>query len=193
MIKISEYTLEELILVSLDSVLRKIKKCSYSNLVKECFTLFPEEFSLAEIPAWPDSLKLDRPLRQLRERGLIKGNPNTYYSLTKFGENLVQKIRQKVPSDKIKDDTYKTTRSPALQLFEKVKNSEDFKKFSKNKSHFKPSNMKIRGLVGFTLETPKRRVLSYLNYLHGQAINSQAKMLAEYFEKYISYFKKSDN
>ena len=62
------------------------EECSFERLVKECFTLFPETLSFTRYPVWPDSRKLDRPLRALRNEKLIIGDPKTLFMLTKDGE-----------------------------------------------------------------------------------------------------------
>jgi len=67
-------------------------KCSFERLIKECFTLFPGSFSLSGLPEWPDSRKLDRPLRTLRKRRLISGNPKTIFSLTKLGRKTAEGV-----------------------------------------------------------------------------------------------------
>lgn len=67
-------------------------KCTFEELTKESFSRFPECFSFSKIKKWPDSRKLDRPLRTLRKRKLIKGEPKTYFSLTKLGKKRAQEI-----------------------------------------------------------------------------------------------------
>jgi len=75
-----------LILFSIHSLNSKKEECTFGELVRECFLLFPEAFKLSEYPRWPDSRRLDRSLRSLRQKGLIKGDPKTFFSLTKKGE-----------------------------------------------------------------------------------------------------------
>lgn len=88
-----------LILFSIYSVTSGREKCDFERLIKECFTLFPRVFSFSEYPQWPDSRKLDRPLRALRQRKLIKGNPEALFSLTKTGQkvaiDIAKTFRQK--------------------------------------------------------------------------------------------------
>jgi len=87
-----EISISELILFTIYSVTSNKEKCDFERLIKECFTLFPETFSFSKYPQWPDSRKLDRPLRSLRQRKLIKGDPKTYFSLTKTGQKIAIEI-----------------------------------------------------------------------------------------------------
>ncbi|MFH1036464.1 MAG: hypothetical protein V1756_00135 [Patescibacteria group bacterium] len=81
-----------IILFSIYSVISDKGKCDFERLVKECFTLSPEVFSFSKYPKWPDARKLDRPLRTLRQRKLIKGDPKTFFSLTKSGKIAAEEI-----------------------------------------------------------------------------------------------------
>ena len=82
-------SLNELILFSIFSA---AEKCTFEELIKECFTLFPKSFSFLGISKWPDSRKLDRPLRSLRKRKLITGNPKTSFVLTKAGKKIAEEV-----------------------------------------------------------------------------------------------------
>lgn len=79
-----------LILFGINSVIEKNEKCTFERLIKECFTLFPKAFSFTKCPEFPDSLKLDRPLRTLRKRKLITGNTKTSFYLTKLGKKITE-------------------------------------------------------------------------------------------------------
>lgn len=84
--------INNLILFCLYSLAEKKEKATFEALIKECFFSFPEIFSFSNLPKWPDSRKLDRPLRDLRKKKLIQGTPRTIFSLTKAGRNLAEKI-----------------------------------------------------------------------------------------------------
>ena len=90
-----------LIIFGIHSLGSNGKKCTFERLVKKCFTLFPQVFSFAEYPELPDSRKLDRPLRTLRKRKLITGNPKTIFSLTKQGRQLALEIAKSLSQKKL--------------------------------------------------------------------------------------------
>ena len=97
-------SITDLILYSIYSISEKKEKCTFEKLVKECFTLFPRAFGLSQYPKWPDSRKLDRPLRTLRKRKLITGNPKTIFSLTKKGLKLAEEITKSFKQKRLKLD-----------------------------------------------------------------------------------------
>jgi len=84
--------INSLILYSIYSVIENKEKCTFERLVKECFALFPKAFIFSRYFQFPDSRKLDRPLRSLRRKKLILGNPKTAFSLTKSGKKLAEEI-----------------------------------------------------------------------------------------------------
>lgn len=180
-------TTTEIVLLSLDSVLRRTKKkCTFGELVKECFRAHPAMFALTDVPKWPDTLKLDRPLRTLREKGYISGSPVTYYTITNFGYKVLNGLREKSHSG-LTGPKIKATRSPDLLLLQQVEKSEDFIRYSTTKMQFRPSNMRIRELMKFTLETPNRTVINYLKHLKNSAIKSRLSEIEDYLELYIEF------
>lgn len=90
-----------LILFSINSVIEKIEKCTFERLIKECFTLFPRAFRFSHYSQWPDSRKLDRPLRLLRNRKLISGNPKTSFFLTKAGKKMAEETARNFRQKKL--------------------------------------------------------------------------------------------
>ena len=95
-------SLNDLIIFSIYSVSVKRGKCTFERLVKECFTLFPKSFSFPKLLKWPDSRKLDRPLRSLRKRKLITSDPKTFFSLTKSGKKIAEETNKLFRQSKLK-------------------------------------------------------------------------------------------
>ena len=91
-IKNSNFSVNDLILFCIHSIILNSEQCSFERLVKECFTLFPDTLKFTRYPIWPDSRKLDRPLRALRNEKLIIGDPKTYFILTETGEEKVASV-----------------------------------------------------------------------------------------------------
>lgn len=83
-----------LILLAIDSVINSGQKCTFEKLLQECFRSFPEAFGFRQMKQWPDARKLDRPLRALRGKKLARGTPETFFTLTKTGKKLAQKITE---------------------------------------------------------------------------------------------------
>lgn len=90
-----------LILFSINSVIEGGKECTFELLIKECFTDFPQVFAFKSHPQWPDSRKLDRTLRSLRNQNLIIGDPKTYFNLTKAGKKVAEDINKNFQQRKL--------------------------------------------------------------------------------------------
>jgi len=56
--------------------------------------MFPQTLKFERYPIWPDSRKLDRPLRLLRDEKLIVGDPKSYFVLTKEGKKRAEEIER---------------------------------------------------------------------------------------------------
>ena len=97
-----ENSINNLILFSIYSVTKGNEKCTFERLAKECFDLFPTAFCFSRYSQWPDSRKLDRPLRILRERKLIGGSPKTFFSLTKAGKAVAEAVGKTLRQRKLK-------------------------------------------------------------------------------------------
>jgi len=83
--------INDLIIFCIYFIIGKGEKCTFERLIKECFFLFPKVFSFTHIPQWPDSRKIDRPLRYLREEKVINEIKGVF-SLTKIGEKRAQDL-----------------------------------------------------------------------------------------------------
>lgn len=81
-------SINKLIILGLYFVLLKRKKCDFKDLVEKCFKLFPKTFQFDNHPEWPDTKKLDRPIRTLRRQGFLMGDSKTKLSLTPRGKRL---------------------------------------------------------------------------------------------------------
>jgi len=95
------FSVNDLILFCIHSIILNSEQCSFERLVKECFTLFPETLRFQRYPIWPDSRKLDRPLRALRNERLIIGDPKTIFMLTKDGEKKAAEVAKTLKQGKL--------------------------------------------------------------------------------------------
>ena len=94
-------SVNDLILFAVYSVLSNKEICTFERLIKECFALFPKIFGFSEYPQWPDARKLDRPLRFLRNRKLISGDPVSFFYLTKNGKEIAEAVAKTLRQEKL--------------------------------------------------------------------------------------------
>jgi len=88
----TKHSINNLILFAIHSLSKSSKKCTFQELIKECFSLFPKEFCFSKYPKWPDARKLDRSLRTLREKKMISGNLQTFFGLTSSGKKIAEEV-----------------------------------------------------------------------------------------------------
>lgn len=158
--------MQELILFGIYSVKQNGEVCTFERLVKECFENFPKVFGFKRYPQWPDSLKFDRPLRTLREKGLIVGGTNSEFSLTEFGEKIALEVNKKLAPESILPEKEREIpgRGSEAKLIKYIKESPYFKDFIENPDDFHISEPEFRSLLRCTLETPIRVVKQNLSY-----------------------------
>ena len=99
--KNSNISVNDLILFSIHSIILNNEQCSFDRLVKECFILFPDAIKFLRYPIWPDSRKLDRPLRALRKEKLIVGDPANFFLLTEAGIKKAAQIDKTLRQGKL--------------------------------------------------------------------------------------------
>lgn len=172
-----------LIVFGIYSILRKKGKCTFEKLIEQCFKSFPKAFSFSRHPKWPDSLKFDRTLRKLREQGLVVGNPNSLFSLTRFGERVAKNTARNLKTGLSKKVIIeKPKRDAEINWLNSLKKSEVFQRFLKGKQSFTITNMELRNLLHCTLETPLRVVKQNLIYSLNLAKEFKEKTLIKFLK-----------
>jgi hypothetical protein len=158
---------QNLIVYAIYSIAKNKEVCTYERLVKECYEQFPKIFSLKNYPQWPDSLKLDRPMRTLRQKGFLVGSARGNFELTRFGLNLAHETELA-----IQGKTQKTSgrmresvgRGIDNKIVLNVKQSDAFQRYLQNPQNFSLSEAEFRSILRCTLETPERVVKQNLEY-----------------------------
>lgn len=151
----SQLPSDQLILFAILTIKRFSEDCTFERLVKECFTLFPKNFNFHRYPQWPDSLKLDRPLRDLRNRNLIIGKNTTRFELSRLGERYALEIEKKLSGVAFINKKIKTNLGrKEKRLLEMIKNSDEYRKFLINKDSAEINIADLKRLFLGTMETP---------------------------------------
>lgn len=169
------------IVFAIYSVNRNGEECSFERLVKECFTLFPKTFGFYRYPQWPDSLRLDRPLRTLREKGWITGSPKTVFSVTRFGEQVAREVERTLTGKSIPDGPIRTiAKGQEAKLIDELKQNPVYARFQQDREHFSISETELRRMLHCTLETPLRVVKDSLQYYRNLAEECEEEELHEF-------------
>lgn len=179
---------QDLILFGIYSVTKNGETCTFERLVAECFLNFPKAFGFIRYPNWPDSMKFDRALRTLREKGLIVGGVGGKYSpgqisLTEFGEKKAKQLEAILVNQKVTRPVRKETlagRSIDDKLLKYLKESPLFKKFLETRDNFTISEPEFRNLLRCTLETPERVLKQNLEYFKNLGKTYGEKQLLDF-------------
>lgn len=157
--------IKRLIIYGIYSICKKGETCTFERLVAECFQNFPKVFGFKRYPNWPDSLRFDRPIRTLREEGLVVGTVKDRLELTEFGEKMAIETESFLKNRISPNRMAKTAlRSIDDKIIEYIKESEPFKKFVSKGENSDISDAELRSLLRCTLETPQRIVKQNLAY-----------------------------
>ncbi len=148
--------IHSLIMICIDNIVTNNEDCTFERLVYECFTNFPKIFSLFRYPQWPDSNKLDRPLRKLRERGLIVGSPKVGFLLTEDGKHQVVTIKKALDRQVKIKPAPRTLKGKERNLIAYIKSSELYQKFINDRHDFQLTEQDFIDFLRGTLETPNR-------------------------------------
>lgn len=174
-------SLEKLLVYSILCVLRKKEECTFERLVKEVFERFPKSFSFYRYPAWPDSLKLDRPLRDLRKSGYITGNPKTKYSLTKLGEKYAVSIEKELYSGvQLVSRASVNVGRKEKKIMDHIKEFNEFKRFVAQKGQITLEKNQIIRVSLSTMETPFKTIENNLNMLIKLSKEAKEQKLEEF-------------
>lgn len=177
----SQISSDQLILFSILSVKRSGEECTFERLIKESLTLFPKSFNFHRYPQWPDSLKLDRPLRDLRNRNLVIGKNTTRFELTRLGERYALEIEKKLAGTVFLDKKVRTILGrKEKRLFEMIKSSVEYKNFLKSKGNPEINSNELKRLFLATMETPSAVVSKNIQSLKYLAEDVEDKELLNF-------------
>src|SRR3990167_8914806 len=174
---------DNLMVFAIQSITNNNEAATFERIVKECFSLFPKSFCLFRYPEWPDSNKVDRPLRKLREKGYITGNPQLGFLLTPFGERLARKIDDKLNRKVRSSDAIKQSLKGHERLLIKyIKDSKLFRRYTTDKQNFIIDEIELRGFLQTTLEASPRILGQKLAYFINIAKDCNTVDIFEFLE-----------
>lgn len=102
--EINQLSISDFILLAIFLANNSKKEANFENLLQQCFELSPEVFCLSKKLDWPDARKIDKPIRTLRKKGLLKGLPGSCFSLTAKGKKLAETLFRVLSQKKLFKD-----------------------------------------------------------------------------------------
>ncbi len=136
------------------------EECTFERLVYECFTLFPNAFSLQRYPHWPDSARVDKTwLRCRTDRGWIIGSVQEGFRLTDRGAQAAAKVARSLgedPADAALASESARARGRHDAMLRHIRRQASFAAYQTDPSGFTLSDSDLRITLSATLETPRR-------------------------------------
>lgn len=149
--------LDQLLTYAVDRVLSRGEDCTFEEIVRECFTTFPQRFGFERFPEWPDSTRVDKSWRRCRtDRGWIVGNVKTGFQITPAGEVVARQVgRQLRGGNGAKEPVKGKARSREAAAVKYVRETTPFQRWTANGNEFIMRFPEFVALLNGTLETPR--------------------------------------
>jgi len=142
---------------------------SFETIVHNAFTLCPEKFGFKKYPQWPDSLAIDRRLRDMRNpKGLIEGKAKLGFQLTPYGRSNAERI-MKLAKSGASQGTIKPTKygEPEYNVLNYTLQHALFRDFASSWSAESWTKEQVYDFLKLPLEAPKRVALEKLSrFIH---------------------------
>ena len=156
---------DQLIAYAILSIKRQRDECTFERLVRECFVLFPKSFGFYRYPEWPDSIKLDRPLRDLRHKRLVSGSNQTKFNLTGLGERYALEIEKSLTGGTSFKKATLILGRREKRLLDAIGNSDEFQTYLRVGEKLHINILTLKKLFFGTMETPKAVVVKNIEHL----------------------------
>ncbi|NPV82460.1 MAG: hypothetical protein HPY46_02590 [Candidatus Aminicenantes bacterium] len=173
--------LDQLLIYCVKKIIERGEVCTFETLVYECFSLFPEKFSLAHYPEWPDSARVEKSWRRCRsDKGWLSGRAKEGLRITEAGAEIAlatEKILfKKTVINKPIKKTMNRTREKAIISY--IYDTKEFRKYLLSE-RYDISDRELRSFLGGTLETPKRILIhNYFRYYQAARRLGEQKVLS---------------
>ena len=162
-------SLDELLVYAASRIIEEGEDCTFERLVFECFTLFPQSFSLKRYPQWPDSARMNKAwLRARTDRGWLVGSVQEGFRLSEAGLRIAKRVARQVEG--LEPLPSRPSGGRSRERFEAlirvIRKDSLFREFEKS-SRVTVTEMDFRRMLGATMETPPRilrqNLSAYLN------------------------------
>jgi hypothetical protein len=159
--------------------LKKTQTVAHETLVVECFKLFPQHFSLAGYPQYPDSARVNKCWHRCRtDRGWISGNVKKGFSITPLGMLQIERIKDKLGQHR--ETVARTSTTDRETLLNYLKSHYLFQRYLSDKKNFGVSEPELRSLLMCTMETPPTTLKMAFNQMEGLAKIAGDKLLLSF-------------
>jgi|TARA_B100001971_G_C18250640_1_gene577916 hypothetical protein len=185
--------LNELINFAIGMVSDLKKEIITEDIIVAAYLLFPKKFSMQGYEKYPDSVRINRRVVDLRDRGFIHGSNAQGYKLSTKGEKEFERLNKifklgKSIQGRGNRTGRKDERSRASRFLKHIKQSDAYKKFKSQKNVTDISEYEFRSLLMCPMETPPNKLRQSLGELQDQVRIVGNNEILEFLENCRSQF-----
>ena len=164
------------------------KEIIFEDIVVATYILFPKKFSLVGYNEYPDSVRTNRRIVDLRDRGFIVGSVAKGYKQTTKGQKEFERVDKifklgKSINTKSKRTGRKNERNRASRFIKHIKQSDAYKKFKPQNDVSNISEYEFRSLLMCPMESPPTALRQSLSELKQQVATIGNDEILEFLEK----------
>lgn len=169
------------------------KEIIIEDIIVAAYLLFPKKFSMQGYEEYPDSVRINRRVVDLRDRGFISGSNAQGYKLSTKGQmefervNKIFKLGKNIQA-KGNRTGRKDERNRASRFLKHIKQSDAYKKFTSQNDFSDISEYDFRSLLMCPMETPPNKLRQSLNELQDQVRIVGNNEILEFLDKCKSQF-----
>ena len=178
-------SLDELLTYAVGRIESAGEECTLERLVFECYSLFPDRFSMQGYPEWPDAIRIDKSWRRCRtDRGWIVGNVQQGFRLSEHGRRIAHKVGQALDNGAPVIATQgNRPRGKYDAMLRHVRQQPAFARYVEDADSFTLEQSEMLMLLNATLETPSRvlhqNLRTYLDAANEHGSDDLAAFLKE--------------
>lgn len=186
--KYKDANLNELVNYAIGIVGNLNKEIIIEDIVVVAFLLFPKKFSLQGYDEYPDSIRINRRVVDIRDRGFIVGSVAKGYKLTTKGQKEFERVNKifklgKSINKKTRSRGRKDERNRASRFLKHIKQSDAYNNFKSQNDVSDITEYQFRSLLMCPMETPPNKLRQNLVELKEQIMIIGNDEIIEFLNK----------
>ena len=162
----SSMGMNDLVLYAMLQIDGDIKALEFEDIAAACFLLFPLKFAMEKYKDWPDAVRVNKRVVDLRSLGFITGNNTAGYLLAISGKERAMVTMNKLKlTNSGKNKSRRATSPKASQLINMIQNQDSFQRFLHKREKAEITEGEFRRLLSSPIGTAPRKIRQNLEHV----------------------------